>query len=134
MKEPAQVLCKNDGYDVIVTGVDGPSIFTDYSDHPFANGGSVVVRRDPLLISTAAGRYQLLARDWNVYKRQLDLDDYSPASQDDVALRQAQEKGALTLVMNDAVDKAIKDCSNIWASFPGNNYRQGGKEHDRASH
>ena len=37
---------KNDGYDVIVTGVDGPSIFTDYSDHPFANGGSVVVRRD----------------------------------------------------------------------------------------
>ena len=31
-------LTVNDGYDVIVTGVDGPEVFTDYSAHPFANG------------------------------------------------------------------------------------------------
>lgn len=29
---------RNNGYDVIVTGIDGkPEIFTDYSDHPFAH-------------------------------------------------------------------------------------------------
>ncbi|MCI4183671.1 lysozyme, partial [Dickeya dianthicola] len=32
-------LTRNRGYDVIVTGADGaPEIFTDYRDHPFANG------------------------------------------------------------------------------------------------
>ena len=37
---------QNQGYDVIVTGVDGPAVFTDYSDHPFADGRApVVVRR-----------------------------------------------------------------------------------------
>lgn len=32
-------LTRNQGYDVVVTGIDGkPEIFTDYSDHPFAHG------------------------------------------------------------------------------------------------
>lgn len=32
-------LTRNNGYDVIVTGIDGkPEIFTDYRDHPFAGG------------------------------------------------------------------------------------------------
>ncbi|RYM51244.1 lysozyme, partial [Serratia proteamaculans] len=30
---------KNNGYDVIVTGIDKkPEVFTDYSDHPFNKG------------------------------------------------------------------------------------------------
>lgn len=120
-------ITKNDGYDVIVTGVNGPSIFTDYSDHPFARGGSVAVRHIPLLFSTAAGRYQLLARYWNVYRRQMDLPDYSPASQDAVALQQMKERGAVALIEKSNIQGAIGACSNIWASFPGNNYGQGGK-------
>lgn len=119
-------ITKNDGYDVIVTGINGPAIFTDYSDHPFAHGGSVQWHTNPPKYSTAAGRYQLLARYWNVYRRQMDLPDYSPASQDSVAIKQMQERSATTLLMNDAVDQAIKACSNIWASFPGNHYGQGG--------
>lgn len=32
-------LTRNQGYDVVVTGIDGkPEIFTDYSDHPFEHG------------------------------------------------------------------------------------------------
>jgi muramidase (phage lysozyme) len=117
----------NDGYDVIVTGMDGPSVFTDYSKHPFEDGGSVTVRINPTLISTAAGRYQLLARYWRAYKVQLSLPDYSPASQDAVALQQMKERDALTYLEADNPQQAIERCATIWASFPTNDYGQGGK-------
>lgn len=116
----------NNGYDVIVTGIDGPSVFIDYSEHPFAHGGAVTVRAVPLLQSTAAGRYQLLARYWNVYKVQLKLPDYSPSSQDAVALQQMKERDAVAMVEAGNIEGAIGACSNIWASFPGNDYGQGG--------
>lgn len=117
---------KNQGYDVIVTGINGPSVFTDYSRHPFELGGAVTVRTVPLLMSSAAGRYQLLARYWRVYKEQLGLHDYSPASQDAVALQQIKERAALAMIESGNIEGAIAACSNIWASFPGNSYGQGG--------
>jgi muramidase (phage lysozyme) len=121
-------ITRNNGYDVIVSGVDGPSIFTDYSDHPFAHGGSVLVRSGPPpLYSTAAGRYQLLARFWNIYRVQLNLPDYSPASQDAVALQQIKERGAIADIEAGEIELAIGLCANIWASLPGNSYNQGGK-------
>lgn len=121
-------ITKNDGYDVIVTGVHGPSIFTDYSTHPFSAGGDVLVRiaPPPPLYSTAAGRYQLLARYWNIYKVQLNLPDYSPASQDAIALQQIKEREAISLIGTGDIQGAIASCSNIWASLPGNEYGQGG--------
>lgn len=119
-------ITKNDGYDVIVTGVNGPQVFTDYSDHPFAHGGAVTVRHVPLLISTAAGRYQVLARYFEAYKTQLRLPDFSPNSQDAVALKQMGERGAVALIEAEKVPSAIIACAPIWASFPGNSYAQGG--------
>ena len=47
-------------YDTIVTGINGPATFTDFSDHPFApqfNRPPVIVRRQPLLESTDGGCY-----------------------------------------------------------------------------
>ena len=121
-------LTKNDGYDVIVTGVDGPAIFSEYEDHPFAGGlrPAVTVRLEPLLKSTASGRYQLLLRYWQAYKQMLFLPDFSPESQDLVALRQMKERGADVAVMSGKLEQAITDASNIWASFPGNEYAQAG--------
>jgi muramidase (phage lysozyme) len=114
----------NDGYDVLVSGIHGAAIFTDYSDHPFAHGGSVMVR--PGLSSTAAGRYQLLSRYWKVYRENLGLSDFSPASQDAVAVQQIKERGALPLIEAGDIQGAIEKCANIWASLPGNTYAQGG--------
>lgn len=120
-------LTKNDGYDVVVTSVAGPEIFTDYSDHPFAAGRTPnVVRRNPLLTSTASGRYQLLLRYWRAYQEMLHLQDFGPASQDAVALRQMQEQGARRSLAEGDIETAIYQCANIWASFPGNVYAQGG--------
>ena len=70
---------RNHGYDVIVGG----ELFTDYSDHP-----RKLVTLNPKLKSTAAGRYQFLSRWWDAYRKQLGLKDFSPKSQDAVALQQ----------------------------------------------
>ncbi len=74
---------RNHGYDVIVGG----ELFTDYSDHP-----RKLVTLNPKLKSTAAGRYQLLSRWWDAYRKQLGLKDFSPKSQDAVALQQIKER------------------------------------------
>lgn len=121
----------DNGYGVIVKGVSGPSTFTDYSKHPFEDGGSVLVRvGPPALYSTAAGRYQILARFWRIYKAQLGLPDFSPASQDAVALQMIKERGAIPDIEAGEVELAISLCSNIWASLPGNTYGQGGHSMD----
>ncbi len=118
----------NNGYDVIVSGVNGPEIFTDYSDHPFANGrpAQVVRTGPPPLLSTASGRYQLLLKFWQAYKASLHLPDFSPASQDAVAIQQIRERHALPMIATGNIEGAIAACSNIWASLPGNDYGQAG--------
>ena len=69
---------RNHGYDVIVG-----KLFTDCSDHP-----RKLVTLKPRLKSTGAGRYQLLSRWWDAYRKQLGLKGFSPKSQDAVALQQ----------------------------------------------
>jgi muramidase (phage lysozyme) len=122
-------LTKCNGYDVIVSSIYGPAVFTDFSDHPFAHGRATqIVRRDPLLTSTASGRYQLELKWWEAYKVLLKLGDFSARSQDLVAVEQIRERKALPLIAAGKWPDAIAACANIWASFPGNNYRQkGGK-------
>lgn len=119
---------QHDGYDVIVGGVDGHHEFTDFTDHPFAAGRPAIVIRNgpPQLTSTAAGRYQLLARFYTAYKKQLNLPDFSPVSQDRIALQQIRERQAIADILAGNIESAIQKCCTIWASFPGNNYGQGG--------
>ena len=78
---------------------------------------------NPKLKSTGAGRYQLLSRWWDAYRKQLGLKDF-PESQDAVAL-QIKERGALPMIdRGDIRSRAIDRCSNIWASLPGAGYGQ----------
>ena len=78
---------RNHGYDVIVGG----ELFTDYSDHP-----RKLITLNPNS-STGAGHFQLLSRWWDACK-QLGLKDFSPKSQDAVALQQIKERGALPMI------------------------------------
>ena len=106
---------KNKGYDVLVGG----GLFTSYADHPRR-----LIDLGHGLFSTAAGRYQLLARYFDVYKVQLKLPDFSPRSQDLIALQQVKECGALPEIDAGNIEKAIEQCAHIWASLPGNTYGQ----------
>ena len=83
------VKTRNHEQDVIVGG----ELFTNYSDHP-----RKLVTLNPKLKSTGAGRYQLLSRWWDAYRKQLGLKDFSPKSQDAVALQQIKERGALPMI------------------------------------
>jgi muramidase (phage lysozyme) len=110
----------DNGYNVIVGSTpSNPNLFTDYSDHPrqlvdLGNG----------LKSTAAGRYQLLARYFDAYKKQLSLPDFSPDSQDAIAIQQIKESQALQDIEAGMFRIAVAHCAHIWASLPGANYNQ----------
>lgn len=113
---------KDDGYDVIVNGDDGnpaPNIMTSYAKHP-----NVMVKVNNVIRSTAAGRYQLLYRYYGAYARILHLVDFSPISQDRIAIRQIMEQKAYNDICEGRITIAIKKCANIWASLPGNDYGQ----------
>lgn len=121
-------LTTNGGYDVIVTGVDGkPEVFTDYRDHPFANGRPGKIFNKAGQRSTASGAYQQLYKYWPTYKRQLGLKDFSPDSQDKLCLQLLKERRAIQDIEGGYISRAIEKCSNIWASFPGAGYGQ--REH-----
>ncbi|MFZ5699678.1 MAG: glycoside hydrolase family 104 protein [Pseudomonadota bacterium] len=104
------------GYDVIVGG----ELFNSYRDHP----RRVVTLPRLGIKSTAAGRYQLLARFWPHYRDLLELDDFGPYSQDLVAIQLIRERRAIGDVKAGRIVPAIEKCRNIWASLPGAGYGQ----------
>ncbi|MBB5875878.1 glycoside hydrolase family 104 protein [Xanthomonas sp. 3498] len=109
-------LTADHGYDVLVGG----GLFRSYADHP-----RVLVDLPKLGIkSTAAGRYQLLQRYYVAYSKSLGLGDFSPLSQDLIALQQIKERGALKLIQAGNIKSAIAKVSNIWASLPGAGFGQ----------
>ena len=124
-------LTKDDGYDVLVTSVDGLAIFEDYSTHPFSGRDSAIVRNGPpVLRSTAAGRYQILRGIWASYSHQLGFSDFGHACQDAIAQALINERIPLTRISGGDgsvdIEQAIIACNGIWASFPGNSFGQGG--------
>ena len=106
----------DNGYNVLVGG----SLFTGYADHP----RKAVYLPKYKIKSTAAGRYQILSKYYDSYKKLLKLKDFSPASQDAIAIQMIKEQHALEDVDEGRVEAAIKKVSNIWASMPGAGYGQ----------
>lgn len=119
----SRIAASDDGYNVIVGG----QLFSDYSDHPREK----VWIPKWKVISTAAGRYQLLARYYDVYKKLLRLKDFTPVNQDLIAIQQIRERRALPDIQSGRFDDAAAKCRNIWASLPGAGYGQ--YEHDLAA-
>ena len=118
---PALLAVSDNGYDVVVgSTAEHPDLFESYADHPRARIWLPKLK----LYSTAAGRYQLLARYFDAYSVTLNLPDFSPASQDAIALQQIKEQRALKLIDSGDFDAAVDRVSNIWASLPGSLYGQ----------
>lgn len=105
-----------DGYNVVVGG----TFFHDYADHP-----RIVVNLPKLGIkSTAAGRYQILARYFDAYKKQLNLSGFWPDDQDKIAIQMIKECKALEDIKAGRIEDAITKCRSRWASLPGAGYGQ----------
>jgi muramidase (phage lysozyme) len=110
----------DDGYDVLVgSTAERPHLFHSYADHP-----QVFVKLSDTLTSSAAGRYQFLARTFDNLARDMRLENFEPENQDRGAIELVRECGALSLIKCGRVEDAIERCAHIWASFPGNSYGQ----------
>ena len=78
----------------------------------------------PKLKSTA-GRYQLLSRWWDAYRKQFGLKDFSPKSCGRCGIAaKIKERGALPAIIRGDIRQAIDRCSNIQLSLPGAGYGQ----------
>jgi muramidase (phage lysozyme) len=105
----------DDGYNVLVGG----KLFDGYADHP-----RKVVDLGRGLKSSAAGRYQILARYYDAYKKLLRLENFGHGAQDAIAIQMIKEQGALADVELGRFDQAVEKCKNIWASLPAAGYGQ----------
>ena len=119
---------RHDGYDVIVSGVDGLHTFDNFACHPFSLGRAPILVRPgpPPLHSTASGRYQIILPTWLVLADKHRIGSFIPANQDLAALYLLEESGVLAPLLYGDYAEAIERTSNIWASFPGNLFHQGG--------
>lgn len=108
-----------DGYNYIFGSSPKNTLrFTDFSHHPDMHqpfrGG----------FSSAAGAYQFLYDTWEAIQKKYNLPDFSPANQDIACVELISQKNVLQKLMNGDFYTALKACSNIWASLPGNSYNQ----------
>ncbi|MGB4498902.1 MAG: glycoside hydrolase family 104 protein [Methylococcaceae bacterium] len=113
----------DDGYDVLFGG----KFFESYADHPRVKAYEThdnFIKNGKKDYTTAAGRYQILARYFDVYKKQLGLKDFGKESQDAIAIQLIKECGALKDIEAGRIETAIEKCASRWASFPGANYGQ----------
>jgi len=109
------LIAKSDnGYNVLLGG----TLFSGYLDHPRK---TITVNG---MTSTAAGGFQILDRYFDSYKKQLHLIDFSPASQDQIAMQMIKEVGADHLINDGQFEQAVNKCSTRWASLPGAKYGQ----------
>lgn len=104
----------DDGYNQLF----GYSTFDSYADHP----RKYIPFRNTT--TSAAGRYQILARTWDGVRGKLGLPDFSPASQDAAAVELIRERGALGDVQAGRTVQAINKVAKVWASLPGAGYNQ----------
>ena len=145
---------KSDGYDIIVSGTDGHHRFDDFSTHPFAAGrppilvraatcagfhndpdepASAIVAREKAhaaIYSTASGRYQIVLETWRELAATLHINLFSPSCQDSAAMELLFQHHADQLLLQGKCAEAILACNKVWASFPGNEYGQGGRTLD----
>lgn len=124
---PALMALTDQGYSCLVGATPERLLtFPSFVDHPNVFNAA--------LDSTAAGAYQLLHMWWadhtvngkvqRGYKTMLGLHDFSPLSQDKVALQQIRECNALPDIDAGNFSHAIALCSRIWASLPGSPWGQ----------
>ena len=104
------------GYDVIVGG----SLLTDFTRHP----RKLVPLPRYGIKSTAAGRYQMIWPTWNALAKRLQLEDFTPYSQDMACNELLRECGALRCLARGDFEGACRAANKIWASLPGSPHGQ----------
>lgn len=108
-----------DGYRMLFGG----KLFDSYADHPRVRVPFTQTdgKRN---VSTAAGAYQILARTWDALRARLGLPDFGPDSQDEAAVELINERGAIPVIEDGNLRRALDLCAPVWASLPASTYPQ----------
>jgi muramidase (phage lysozyme) len=119
----ALIALSDNGYNVIVGSTPKkPVLFESYADHP--RHLMTMVIKGKIVKSTAAGRYQVLERYFDHYKKQLDLPDFDHEAQDRIATQLIRECLAIEDIEAGRFAEAAHKCRSRWASLPGAGYGQ----------
>lgn len=112
----------DDGYDVLFgSTAQKPKLFKDYHDHPRIRTYEThdnFIKNGKLDFTTAAGRYQIIKGMYDIGRKRLGLSDFSPASQDAIAVMLIKDKCRLALIDSGKIKEVITLISPIWASLP----------------
>ena len=102
--------------------VYGGGTFTDYSTHPRIK----VYFHDPRRAepgnnnyTTAAGAYQITSTTFDDFSRKTKTTDFSPATQDLLAMAILKQSGAYDAIVAGDISSALNLASKRWASLPG---------------
>jgi len=106
-------------YNTIVGG----NQFNDFSKHPNVVG--LTTKEGP---STAAGRYQITGTTYRDLAPKLGITDFSPESQDKIAIALIERANALNDIKSGNYDAAIQKLGSTWASLPSSPYSQPKKD------
>ena len=109
----------NTNYDTLVGG----GKFDDFSSHP--NKTVYLKSLKKVIASDAAGRYQIMGANWGPYSKRLGLKDFSPESQDKIAIQMLADRGALDSVLKGNFKSAVKKSGSQWTSLPATEVIQG---------
>lgn len=105
----------DDAYRMRWGGLGKPvAYFSDFAKHP-----RIFERTTGGRVSSAAGAYQIVATTYDLYAPGLGITDFSPASQDAIAIAIIDGEGALGDVMSGRIETAIAKLRDQWTSLPG---------------
>ncbi|MFS0514810.1 lysozyme [Nostoc sp. UIC 10607] len=99
--------------------------FNDFSTHPLKKQCAPINGKN--VCSTAAGAYQMLDISWYDLQPKLNLKDFSPASQDKMAIEYIRRNNALSDIEAGRFDTAVCKVGRVWASLICNSYNQNPK-------
>lgn len=106
----------DNGYNIIVGG----QTFESYDTHPDVKVWIARIND----YSTAAGRYQIIHPTFLRLCEKYGYSDFTPDTQDMMALHLISEASALDDVDEGRFNDAVVKCAHIWASLPGAGYGQ----------
>ncbi|MCS0590358.1 paar repeat-containing protein [Massilia norwichensis] len=110
------------GYDFKYGAVKGkrndPWRFTDFSTHPGPGFGGR---------TTASGMYQITVDTWRDHGRKMGLSDFSPKTQDLLAVEMLRSIGVIDKIKEGNIAEAMGPAAKKWAALPkgpglGNQY------------
>lgn len=101
------------------TIVGGKQKITDFSRHPNIVG--LTTAEGP---STAAGKFQITGTTYRDVAPKLGITDFSPESQEKIAVELIRRAGALDAVDRGDWNGAISKLGGTWASLPSSPYKQ----------